>query len=240
MPEIDLLRTLLTPLSVRPFCLDIGANEGGYTHTILQHRPEAEVHCFEPLKHFWKHTNDRFADWPNVHVFPFGVSNVAAHVAGLAVHEAWTLNKPGASPRGRNAASLAREGPGTFAVDFVTVDGHLDWWSGRTHGIATPPPVEFMKIDTDGYEFRVLQGATETIQRDRPLIYIELSYMVEDIGDVVTDFLDCIYHRLNYRLLKQDGTTPTAGEMYRDYPWHTSFDVAMVPAERVETLKLLN
>lgn len=34
--------------------------------------------------------------------------------------------------------------------------------------------VDLLKIDVDGYDFKVLQGAEETIKKHRPKIYIEL------------------------------------------------------------------
>jgi len=228
---MNLLRTLLAPLSPAPFCLDIGANEGGYIWSILQARPEATVHAFEPLHHFYKHCERRFAGEPNVHILPLGISNKEEYVEGLAVHEAWTLDKPERAKKGRNAASLEREGPGTFPVMFTTVDAHIR----LQH--TPPPPVEFIKLDTDGYEARVLAGATATLLRDRPLILIELSYMVDDIGDSVDDMLTHLYETLGYRLLLEDGSTPTQAEMYAQWPWHTSFDAAAVPVERLAGLE---
>lgn len=233
---MNFLRTLLTPLSPSPFCLDIGANEGGYIWSILQARPQAFIHAFEPLRHFYKLTDRRFADASKVHVFPVGVSNVCEYVPEMQVHEAWTLARPGTAVKGRNAESLAREGADPFPVTFTTIDAHLAHFAT----FRTVPPVEFMKIDTDGYEFRVLQGAQQTIQKDRPLILIEISYMVQDIGDSVVEFLELIYGELNYQLITQDGRYLTQQAMYDHYPWHTSFDVAMVPAERVPSLPILD
>jgi FkbM family methyltransferase len=37
------------------------------------------------------------------------------------------------------------------------------------------PKVDFLKIDTEGFEDQVLAGAEEIIARDRPVVYIELS-----------------------------------------------------------------
>ena len=35
------------------------------------------------------------------------------------------------------------------------------------------PPIDFLKIDCEGYEYFVLQGGEETVRRDRPCIVVE-------------------------------------------------------------------
>jgi FkbM family methyltransferase len=42
------------------------------------------------------------------------------------------------------------------------------------------PRVDFLKIDTEGFEDQVLAGSDEIVARDRPVIYLELSH---DYGD---------------------------------------------------------
>jgi FkbM family methyltransferase len=55
------------------------------------------------------------------------------------------------------------------------------------------PPVGFMKIDVEGHESAVLEGARETISRDRPVMIIEIEerhtgQSIEDALDYVEDF----------------------------------------------------
>jgi len=35
------------------------------------------------------------------------------------------------------------------------------------------PPVDFLKIDCEGYEYFILKGAERTVRRDRPCIIVE-------------------------------------------------------------------
>ena len=37
------------------------------------------------------------------------------------------------------------------------------------------PKIDFIKIDTEGYEMHVLKGAVETLKKFRPLLFVELS-----------------------------------------------------------------
>lgn len=224
---MDMLKTLLMALPPDPLVLDIGANEGGYTHLIRQTRPDSLVQAFEPLAEFLPGLRDRFSTDPSVVVWPYGVSTHDHVVEGLCVHEAWTLDRPEHAVRGKNATY----GEPTRTVHFVAIDDRA--W----------PLVDAIKIDTDGYEYRVLRGAARTIQRGRPLIYLELSYMVADLGDDVAAYLAFIYETLGYVLIDQSGheyahadwlSTPEA------YPWHTSYDVLMIPRERVGTFPYLD
>jgi FkbM family methyltransferase len=48
-----------------------------------------------------------------------------------------------------------------------------------------PPRVDVMKVDVEGAEFRVLDGARKTIERDKPLIIMEFSCeMVQRVSEV--------------------------------------------------------
>ena len=200
---------------------DIGANEGGYTWSLRQLLPLAEIHCFEPLPAMYDRLRARLATdlTDPIYTWPWGVSDREYVETGVAVHEAWTIDKPARAVKGRNATW----GGPIFDMQLVTVDGFC-----TQHEIDR---VDFLKIDTDGYELRVLRGAKATILRDRPPILIELGYMVEDLGDSLAQFLLTIYDELGYRLYAQDGTELLWAEWRSWYPFTTTFDVAMLPAE---------
>ena len=58
------------------------------------------------------------------------------------------------------------------------------------------PPVGFIKIDVEGHEFSVLQGAIQTLQKDRPnlLIEIEEQHAGSQFQDTFT-----LLHSLEYQ-----------------------------------------
>ena len=55
----------------------------------------------------------------------------------------------------------------------VTDDGVGPQSVTRTLDSFDLPPVDFLKIDCEGYEYFILQGAERTVRRDRPCIMVE-------------------------------------------------------------------
>jgi len=54
--------------------------------------------------------------------------------------------------------------------------------------------IDFLKIDVDGYEFKVLSGAADTLRRHRPVIVIELcAHALEAVGDSMKDLVELIF-----------------------------------------------
>jgi hypothetical protein len=153
-----------------------------------------------------------------------GVGAASTILRGVAVHEAWTINRPGETARGRNATW----GGDTFDMGVVTVDEHMAGWA-RAMG---PSRVAMMKIDTDGYDFRVLRGAETTILRDRPRILIEFGYCASDLGDDIGDAMRFIMYRLNYNIYEQDGHEQFSLGWRDWYPHQTTRDYALLPAEQ--------
>lgn len=63
------------------------------------------------------------------------------------------------------------------------------------------PKVDFIKIDVQGYEPRVLRGATATIDRCRPLLFVEIEEpQLKSHGSSTADLINQILG-LGYRLL---------------------------------------
>lgn len=70
---------------------------------------------------------------------------------------------------------------GSIAVEMRTLDSF--GFSG----------VSLIKIDVEGHELQVLQGAVETIKRDKPILYVE-----DDRPEKSRDLREFIYKQLGY------------------------------------------
>lgn len=222
---MDLIGTLLRDVPLGGTILDIGANVGDYTYTFRQHCPDAVIHCFEPVPSVFATLEKRHGRDVFVHCWNLGVGAQRETVTGVAVHEAWTINQPGETKRGRNA-TYGRE---LFDMQVTTVDSFLMGWPQAGGS------VNAIKIDTDGYDFRVLQGAKQTIARCRPRILIELGYCIVDLDGVSAIWNTLVLiDELGYAVYDEHGERkPVTRLEYESwYPYHTTADFLLVPAEQ--------
>ncbi|MEQ8282981.1 MAG: FkbM family methyltransferase [Parvibaculum sp.] len=159
--EMGLLKFLVDPTRIS---LDIGANLGLFSFFLSRLSPK--VMAFEPNPYPLR-TLMQVAD-RNVEIFPMAIGDSDGPVR---------LTIPRSSKGWMsNGASIEKAiGGASHPVDVMC------------HRIDTLSlaPVGFIKIDVEGHELAVLQGARETILRDRPAIFLETEYI--HIGDRVLD-----------------------------------------------------
>jgi len=159
--EFWFLGTVLRPGSA---FVDIGANEGFYTIFAARRvAPDGKVYAFEP--------SPRERSRLEANIEANRLANVTVFREGLA-------DQPGravlhlADPEHNGQNSLGAFGhPGVecaanLDIDLTTLDYLRD-----TGSIAR---VDVLKMDVEGAEMRVLHGATKTLQRDKPILMLEL------------------------------------------------------------------
>ncbi len=135
--------------------LDVGANKGVYTHLL---GPLAtHVYAFEPNPKLYK---SLIRSLPyNATAKPLAVSN-AAGSAELRIPRG---SKKGYSNQGGSLSAHKVQGEfGAVTVEAIRIDD-LDL-----------PPVGFIKVDVEGFELQTLEGAVETLARDKPVLLIEM------------------------------------------------------------------
>lgn len=171
MPEPSLARAIRALLKPGDTFLDIGSNFGYYSllaATLVGRR--GAVHAFEPQPRVAEllRRNARDNDLPQ-----------------LTVHQTALGEAPGALtmylPRGGqsglatlrpNAQWLSERAAETIEVAVARLDD-----LGREQSIAQ---VRALKIDAEGYELPILRGATELLDRCRPVVFFEAD---DEAGD---------------------------------------------------------
>lgn len=156
--------------SVRPgdIVLDIGANSG--IHTLLLARQvgsEGRVYAFEPTAFAFAKMqknlslNPEFA--PQVQPLEIGLTDVPGHALPDAISSSWNLSAPiaAANPLDMGYAQS------TSGARTLT----LDEWSAEN----TLTRLDWIKLDVDGFEVRVLRGALGTLAKWRPKIFLEIA-----------------------------------------------------------------
>lgn len=145
IPERFLVKSLLAP---GMHVVDVGANIGYYVSMYEQIIGQSgRITCIEPSPENLKelYANISANDWPNVTVYECAVGN---HTGPVGLRD------------GVNSGVVAIE-EGVFQSTVRPLDELV---SERC---------EFLKIDVDGYEWHVLQGARKVIERDRPILFLE-------------------------------------------------------------------
>jgi FkbM family methyltransferase len=134
--------------------IDVGANKGVYSHLLA--RVAQSVEAFEPNPKIYS-VLTRYLP-PNVVAHQVALSNAVGTAELIVPMRGGGFSNQTASlnPRKRNA------GAGVVKVAQRTLD---------SYGFNN---VGFIKIDVEGFEPAVLEGARETIMRERPVMQIEL------------------------------------------------------------------
>jgi FkbM family methyltransferase len=153
--------------------IDIGANVGLWTYALSKYFNRVEA--FEPqpgLNNYLRRSNLK-----KVTVYPVALSSEKCEMM---------LNIP--SHHGLSIRGMATFGKVEGPCDSVNVSvNRLDDYD--FHGIS------FMKIDVEGHESQVLQGGRKTIEREKPVMVIEIEQRHLDIPmtAVIQNILDMGY-----------------------------------------------
>lgn len=183
-PEVRLLGELLAGDRGR-VALDVGANLGIYTYAL--HQIGMVVHAFEPQP------------------------------SCCAVVKAWATDKAGISVHNKGAGSS----PGELLLHIPIIDGapvptraSFRELEGETVELHVPvvdldsvpvADVAFIKIDVEGFELQVLQGARRLLEKYRPLLLVEIDrkrYDQASFGSIIG-----LLRELGYRAHAYDELT---------------------------------
>lgn len=147
-PEVDLLDLLVTPESV---VYDIGANIG--YHTVALANKCQEVHSFEANSDTFEVLEKNCASLDNVFLYNCALSNNN----GTTKVDCLDLSSPG----NFGEVHVSSKNESTQEVLCFCLDS-----------LNLPPPA-VIKIDVEGHELAVLEGAWITICKYRPAVFYE-------------------------------------------------------------------
>lgn len=150
--ETRLLRCLAGAGGSWRMIFDVGANRGHWTQDALPIFPDADFHLFEIAPPTAQHAINLHRGVSRVHVHPFGLADIAGprtlHYYGATFDELSTLGTP------------LIGSPGDFhplEVEVRTGDRFLS-----EQGISQ---VDFLKIDAEGCDLRVLRGFENALKQ---------------------------------------------------------------------------
>ena len=140
--------------------LDVGANIGLSVIALSLAAPSARIIAFEPspvnLKYLRRNIDAN------------GIKNVTIVEKAVSDNRGELLFHEASSGSGSHVFSSSHigSGAGTISVEKTTIDDSI---------VDLSSPVSLIKIDVEGHEPNVLAGASRTIVRDSPLIFMEFN-----------------------------------------------------------------
>ncbi|UVL38917.1 FkbM family methyltransferase [Pseudomonas sp. B21-040] len=176
--ELDFLSKLIKPgMNV----LDVGAFIGTHTLAFAQFVGESgRVYSFEPRKEIYQVlcSNILANHLKHVTAFNKGLAETTGYIALEAIDITESVNFGGLSIDNLIPEKINN----VYQVEISTVD---------SLGVST---VDFIKLDVEGMERRVLEGAIKVIEKDQPLIFCECNSLFS--GYEIFEFCQS----LNYRV----------------------------------------
>ena len=149
---------------------DVGARaDTDYTRL----KPWIELHAFEPNPEFFQQLKDALGDRPNTYLNPYGL--------GDKEEEQGYNNGRQMFLGGEETSELY----GDQTLKLRTLDSYV-----AEHGIER---IDFLKIDVEGYDFKVLQGGFNTIPKCH---YIQYEYWNDRLQyhGLLEDRFDMLYY----------------------------------------------
>jgi FkbM family methyltransferase len=169
--EVSFLKSLIEPGNV---VIDCGANIGGITIPLAQKiGAGGYMVAFEPQQYIYHILcgNVAINNLTNTAVFQRLASNVDGEVRGMPV-----LNYEAEGNFGDNSTDKVQEDMLCIPVATCTIDN------------LNLSALHLIKIDVQGEELDVLNGASESIKRTRPFLYVEAESKEE--SEKVIEFLE--------------------------------------------------
>lgn len=162
-PVLSGLRPLIGDRAV---CIDVGANIGLYSLAMSVLAPNGHIYAFEPSKNAFEYLQANLAQnaVTNVSVSPLALGSsdhaVRFHDIPFFTAGSFTVDE---------SCFLTSEilGSTYFEADCTTLDEFVE-----KEGIGQ---VDLVKIDVEGGEMAVIEGALGTIRRFQPLVLMEFS-----------------------------------------------------------------
>lgn len=154
---------LKSELNLNSNCIDVGCHKGEFLDMIMEFSPNGNHFCFEPIPSLLSDLESKYSNYKNIKIFPFAVGK-SKGVENFNV----VIDSPAYS--GLKIRDYKKSNPEIkkIKVEVTTLDEVVN------------TKIDFIKIDVEGGEFDVLLGASEIIDRDKPLILFEFGLGASD------------------------------------------------------------
>lgn len=139
-------------------CVDVGCHKGEVLDVMLQAAPQGKHYGFEPIPFLYEGLRNKYQGQQNCEISNLALSNQT----GEATFN-YVVSNPSYSGLHKRKYDREGEQDTTITVRTAKMDEVL------------PPdqPVDLIKIDVEGGEMLVLEGAKQTLLQKRPIVLFE-------------------------------------------------------------------
>lgn len=142
--------------------VDVGASRGVFTELVAQKHPNATIYAFEPTLRSFNSLKENTKNYPNVKCFNCALGDTNGTVKFMDIG----IDENGVDHCEANYISEVG-----IPCDIKTIDSFNI-------------PINFLKIDAEGHEAKILLGATETIRKYKPIIVMSAYHRFHDPIDL--------------------------------------------------------
>lgn len=195
-------------------CIDIGANKGRVLRYIIDRSISGEIFAIEPIAYLAESLRDNFEMSANLTVYDFALDEAEGEQKFY-----YSPSKPswsGFSPREEFLKDAIEISVKTSTLDDLFLGKHK---------------IDFIKIDAEGAEGKILRGGAQMIAESKPLIIVECNsrgapYLGEDPRNLyhyITEVLEYSIYTIRGAINRGAPITCDQFEMYFYDLTHTDY-----------------
>lgn len=145
--------------------IDVGCHKGEMLAEMTKRAPQGTFFAFEPLPDFYNEIKIKFGQSQNIRIFPFAVGETAGRSTFQYV---------------RNAPAYSGFKRRDYAVELPEIEEITVEVRSLDELIPEDIPIRFIKIDVEGGEWAVLQGAKRLFRQYKPVTLFEFGLGAAD------------------------------------------------------------
>ena len=169
-------------------CIDVGCHKGEMLQLMLTRAKKGKHYAFEPIPYMYNHLKQNFRSQP-VEVFPLALSNKEGETE-------FNIVKDDPAYSGMRQRKYKTENP---VIEKIKVK-----MSRLDDVIAPGTKIDFIKIDVEGAEFHVMEGAKRILTENHPIVIFECGLGASDFYETKPEQVFDLLHscKLKISLMK--------------------------------------
>jgi len=185
--------------------LDVGSNIGLFSYAIKQLEEDCQIHLFEPVQYYLLYSKKLLGEMGNDIIFnQKGVSDVPGQLTIYkSTNENIGWNSYLLSDPFQKKGVLPIEQMVSEITEVITLDQYC-----QENNINK---IDFVKIDVEGYEHKVLKGFMSTLRKldQKPYLYIEVGWGTrhpnwDEANSIYQELFELGYQRVEFTNKTQD------------------------------------